>query len=224
MLLIHALHSYQYFLDLNNICSIFCRIWSIDGSTTAAAGKHLSRTFGLNAEQRRRRSLYSISLNPESSEAVIADQSFPADFQEGNKNKFITLGKLNRPAVAQWLQRELQALLLQEDVDILCQHIIGNLKHGIEVSSQENKRLKRPGRGFLKCDAAVEIVAEAMAPYMQEHAKRLGQEFIGFILSGLNVDAHDALVFRIKEAEEDVESEGSIEASEDEVEFPPPSE
>lgn len=197
----------------------FCRIWSITyGSTTTTAGKHLRNGFGLNAEQRRRRSLYSISLNSESSEDL------KRDFQEGNKNKFITLGKLNRSAVAQWLQRELQALLLQEDVDILCLHIIGNLKHGIEFSSQENKRLKGPGRGLLKWDAAVEIVAEAMAPYVQKHAKRLGQECIGFILSGLNVDAHDALVFRIKEAEEELESEESIEASEDEGEFPSPSE
>ncbi|KAL4542221.1 hypothetical protein Ndes2526B_g09195 [Nannochloris sp. 'desiccata'] len=108
---------------------------------------------------------------------------------------------------AQWLIRELQALLLQEDVDLLAHHIVGNLKHGIEASVLEKKRLKKLRPGRLEGDKAVEVVAAAMVPYFPEYGKKLGQEFVEFIISGLNIDAHDAVVFRIKE-EEAEEEEG----------------
>ncbi|KAL4530825.1 hypothetical protein Ndes2437B_g04301 [Nannochloris sp. 'desiccata'] len=82
-----------------------------------------------------------------------------------------------------------------------------NLKHGIEASVLEKKRLKKLRPGRLEGDKAVEVVAAAMVPYFPEYGKKLGQEFVEFIISGLNIDAHDAVVFRIKE-EEAEEEEG----------------
>jgi hypothetical protein len=150
--------------------------------------------------------LYSVILNEDkAAEGAIIEE------EKSFQDKFITLTALDRPAVAQWLQRELQALLLQEDVNLLSQHILGNLKHGIEASFLENKRLKGPGIGRLEGEKAVEIIAAAMAAYLPEHSKRLGQELVGFVLSGLNIDAHDAVVFRIPE--EDVGKEQSIEGN-----------
>jgi hypothetical protein len=85
----------------------------------------------------------------------------------------------------------------------------------------ENKRLKKPGR--LESEKAVEITTAAMSPYLPEHAKNLGKEFISFVVSGLNIDAHDAIVFNIT-VNDGVEEEGSGEEDEEEneAELPPP--
>lgn len=175
---------------------------------TTSAGKHLHNGFGLTSEQRRRRSIYLAPYNQVEDEQKTAAEEEISLERRNIQGSFMTLAALCRPAVALWLNRELQALLLQEDVDLLAQHILGNLKHGIEASAAESKRLKKSGPGRLPGEKAVEILTAAMLPYLPEYAKRLGQECVGFIISGLNIDAHDAVVFRIKEAagEEDDES------------------
>jgi hypothetical protein len=198
------------YLNLNcSFESLFCRIWRIDGSCTDTR-KQLQGDFGLTSEQRRRRSLYSTHYNDDS----LAEET------KRLQGSFINQASLGRPAVAQWLTRELQALLLQEDVELLVQHILGNLKHIIEALSVENTRLKKPGSGRVAGERAVDIVAVAMAPYLPEHAKKLGHEFIGFVVSGLNIDAHDAVVFRIKEEEEEADEE-DIEEDGTELPLPP---
>ncbi|KAH7615883.1 putative E3 ubiquitin-protein ligase Topors [Nannochloris sp. 'desiccata'] len=182
------------------------RVWSIDDAPTST-GKHLDNRFGLTSEQRRRRSRYSAPCNQVEEEQVSAVEKGNTLESRHFEEVFVTLKALSRPAVAQWLIRELQALLLQEDVDLLAHHIVGNLKHGIEASVLEKKRLKKLRPGRLEGDKAVEVVAAAMVPYFPEYGKKLGQEFVEFIISGLNIDAHDAVVFRIKE-EEAEEEEG----------------
>lgn len=99
----------------------------------------------------------------------------------------VTLTQLQRPTTATWLQRELQALLLEEDVDLIVQHVLGTLVHAMGAP----KRLE--GR-----EAAV-VAAAAAAPYLPGQSSRFGQEFAGFLASGLNVAAYDDLVARDEE-------------------------
>jgi hypothetical protein len=202
---------------LEQLVSLY-RVWRV-GDATTSAGKQLYNGFGLTSEQRRRRSIYLAPYNQaeEEHESALGEEN-TWDRQNSHRS-FLTSAALCRPAVAHWLRRELQALLLQEDVDLLAQHILGNLKHGIEASAAENKRLKKPGPGRLKGEEAVEILTSTMLPYLPEYAKRLGQEFLGFLISGLNIDAHDAVVFRIEEAAAEEEDDSTDEAGEDE---PPP--
>jgi len=109
--------------------------------------------------------------------------------------------QLNRPAVLPWLRRELQALLLQEDVEVIAHHIIGTLKSLLIPASSRNVR-SSTGRRTVDCESAKVAAAEAALPYLPDNSQRLAQEFVNFVISGLNVAGHDAAAFHLEEPEQ----------------------
>lgn len=79
----------------------------------------------------------------------------------------------------EWIRRELQAVLVEKDVEILVQHVLGILKGAMKGK----KRV--PG---LTVAAAIE---SALEPYVPQHANALGNEFLEYISSGLTLAAYD---------------------------------
>lgn len=58
-------------------------------------------------------------------------------------------------------------------------------------------------RAIIDLATAEEVVFTAAKPYVPGYAARLAGEFVNFLGSGLTVDAHDALVFDLKEEDID---------------------
>lgn len=168
-----------------------CSIWRRDGSS--ATGH--SESFALTPAHRRRRSVY---LNP-----FIADKGPTA-------SRYVGHAMLDRPSVVQWLSRELQAILLQDDVDLIAQHILGSIKHAVDAHGLR-KSGQRPGQARLDYHLAVDAVVAVASPYLPQHAAQLGQELMKYVVSGLNIDAYDSVVFALhkEEEEEEAEEEGT---------------
>ena len=116
----------------------------------------------------------------------------------------VTQAQLDRPLVSQWLQRELQAILLQDDVVIIAQHILGSLNHVISDQISRNSG-QRVVQARLEFPRAVEVAVAAASPYLPDYATKLGQELIKFVISGLNIDAYDSMVFHLHKEEDAVE-------------------
>ncbi|GFQ00079.1 hypothetical protein PHJA_002151900 [Phtheirospermum japonicum] len=85
-----------------------------------------------------------------------------------------------------WLRREIQALMQEEDVDIIMHHILGvidssrrdwlsNLKISAEMLQKEFKV----------------SVSEAVRPFITGRTERFVNELELFLASGLNIDAFD---------------------------------
>jgi hypothetical protein len=103
--------------------------------------------------------------------------------------RIITSLRLAQPAVCAWLQRELQAVLLQEDVGLLVQHCLGTLRY-----VAEGPRSKIKGRSFgLLMEEASKAISGCLMPYMSvpAHASILAAEMVDFLVSGLNIAAYD---------------------------------
>ena len=106
----------------------------------------------------------------------------------------------------EWLKRELQAILLQHDVDLIAQCVMGLLRRGMSTNAQKNKTMEVEG--------AVEVVEQGVASYLSSHSGLLAKYFVEFIASGLNVAAHDAAVFEIVLDNDGIGSEDESLASE----------
>ncbi|KAH7439888.1 hypothetical protein KP509_04G080200 [Ceratopteris richardii] len=87
----------------------------------------------------------------------------------------------------EWVQRELQALMQVEDVELVAQHVIGILKH-----YENSKRLDGQSQ-FSWMDAMI----DAVKPFVFEHAESFCMELKSFLSSGLNVKAYDLFVEEI---------------------------
>ncbi|EPS71191.1 hypothetical protein M569_03567, partial [Genlisea aurea] len=91
-----------------------------------------------------------------------------------------------------WLKREIQALLLDEDVDIIVHHIVGAIDTLI--------------RGWLKKDGEIpwetarkefrSTVSEAAGPFLTGRAERFACELELFVASGLSIRAFDKVYTR----------------------------
>lgn len=86
--------------------------------------------------------------------------------------------------VQEWLQRELQALMQEEDVELVMQHVLGILEHF------ERKQKVNSHAPVLWTHAMV----DAAKPFLFENAETFCKELQNFMLSGLNVKAYDLLV------------------------------
>ncbi|KAK9800310.1 hypothetical protein WJX73_010938 [Symbiochloris irregularis] len=128
--------------------------------------------FQLSAKQRRRRSVY-YALQP-----VSTSRSFP-----GKSSTLTAL--LKRTSVKPWLARELQALLLQEDVDLISQHILGSML--AFASTKPSQTAQAQG--------LVSVAGDAARPFLQEHTEQFALETAHFVLSGMSVERHDEAVF-----------------------------
>jgi hypothetical protein len=78
-----------------------------------------------------------------------------------------------------WLERELQAVLVERDVEILVQHVLGFLKSVMK------------GMTSIPGAEVIGAVQSAVEPYVPQYASIVAEEFLEFIASGLTVAAYD---------------------------------
>ncbi|GMH33426.1 hypothetical protein BSKO_01260 [Bryopsis sp. KO-2023] len=94
--------------------------------------------------------------------------------------------KPHDPIVLKWVERELQALMLEEDVQLIVGVVMGVLKTA-----------KKPGtRSDIAaplCEEVLRNVAEALEPFLGNCSKQFSEELDQFVNSGLNMAAYDAM-------------------------------
>ncbi|XP_041016508.1 uncharacterized protein LOC121259083 [Juglans microcarpa x Juglans regia] len=88
-----------------------------------------------------------------------------------------------------WLRREIQALMQEEDVDIIVHHILGVIDSF--VSRNEPKSyVKIPET---KGEELKALVSDAARPFLGARTDRFINEVELFLASGLNIEAYDAV-------------------------------
>ncbi|XP_019452244.1 PREDICTED: uncharacterized protein LOC109354299 [Lupinus angustifolius] len=88
-----------------------------------------------------------------------------------------------------WLRREIQALIQEEDVDIIVHHILGMVNASLarrEQKSQVNAPEKIQEEFKMS-------VSEAAGPFLGARTDRFVYEIQLFLASGLNIEAYDAV-------------------------------
>ncbi|KAI4301814.1 hypothetical protein L6164_035058 [Bauhinia variegata] len=87
-----------------------------------------------------------------------------------------------------WLRREIQALIQEEDVDIIVHHILGSVNASFtrEHKSHSNAHGKKQEEFRIS-------VSEAARPFLAARAERFVYELQLFLASGLNIEAFDAV-------------------------------
>ncbi|XP_048499262.1 uncharacterized protein LOC104890857 isoform X2 [Beta vulgaris subsp. vulgaris] len=86
-----------------------------------------------------------------------------------------------------WLRRELQALIQEEDVEIIMHHIVGV----VESFSRSYHRKGKSGSPKLKREEFKSLVTTAAMPFLTARTKRFVDEMELFLASGLTVEAYD---------------------------------
>lgn len=90
-----------------------------------------------------------------------------------------------------WLRRELQALVQEEDVDIIAHHL-----HGI-IDSLGSSKKKAPGDSSgIKQEEFKASVSQAARPFLTGRTDRFVEELELFLASGLNIEAYDKVYIR----------------------------
>ncbi|OMO99120.1 Zinc finger, RING-type [Corchorus olitorius] len=88
-----------------------------------------------------------------------------------------------------WLKRELQALMQEEDVDIVVYHIHGVIESFLRRIEQT--RLKKSAEAIQE-DFKI-TVSDAAKPFLLARTDRFVTELELFLASGLNIEAYDAV-------------------------------
>ncbi|KAF7805131.1 E3 ubiquitin-protein ligase Topor [Senna tora] len=89
-----------------------------------------------------------------------------------------------------WLKREIQALIQEEDVDIIVHHIVGVINASL-TRREQNYLIKTPEK---KQEEEFNMaVSEAARPFLGARTERLVYEVQLFLASGLNIEAYDAV-------------------------------
>ncbi|KAL5566109.1 hypothetical protein UlMin_029273 [Ulmus minor] len=88
-----------------------------------------------------------------------------------------------------WLRREIQALIQEEDVEIIVHHIHGVIDSFV-TRSQQQTRSKTPEAKREEFHAAI---CDAARPFLTERTDRFLDELEHFLASGLNIEAYDAV-------------------------------
>ncbi|XP_002280880.3 uncharacterized protein LOC100254480 [Vitis vinifera] len=86
-----------------------------------------------------------------------------------------------------WLRREIQALIQEEDVDIIVHHILGVLDSVIKRTEQKGQTIT-PERKQEEFKASV---SDAARPFLTGRTDRFVNEVELFLASGLNIEAYD---------------------------------
>ncbi|XVE89705.1 hypothetical protein DITRI_Ditri20bG0017300 [Diplodiscus trichospermus] len=89
-----------------------------------------------------------------------------------------------------WLRRELQALMQEEDVDIIAHHIRGVIDSFLGRIEQ-TRPSKEPAEA--KQDSFKNAVSDAAKPFLLARTDRFVNELELFLASGLNIEAYDAV-------------------------------
>ncbi|XP_028770886.1 uncharacterized protein LOC114728185 isoform X2 [Neltuma alba] len=91
--------------------------------------------------------------------------------------------------IQSWLRREIQALVQEEDVDIIVHHILGVISASLSWREQ-NRRIVAPEKQQEEFKIAV---SEAARPFLASRTGRFVYEVQLFLASGLNIEAYDAV-------------------------------
>ncbi|KAK4796027.1 hypothetical protein SAY86_028353 [Trapa natans] len=85
-----------------------------------------------------------------------------------------------------WVKRELQALLLEEDVEVIAHHILGTVEFFVKRNGPKNRKQPEVVREEFRA-----IVSEAARPFLAGKTERFVQEMELFLASGLKLEAYD---------------------------------
>ncbi|XP_061338053.1 uncharacterized protein LOC133284932 [Gastrolobium bilobum] len=88
-----------------------------------------------------------------------------------------------------WLRREIQALIQEEDVDIIVHHILGVVKP-LWTRREQKSHINAPEK---KQEEFKMSVSEAARPFLAVRTDRFVYEIQLFLASGLNIEAYDAV-------------------------------
>jgi hypothetical protein len=127
----------------------------------------------LSPIQMRRRSLY------------LDSSSIEVEDAEKQTRNSIPLCNLEKPAFKLWLVRELQSILLIEDVQLIVEHLLGCLLQqtgGIKKSCTQ-----------VAAAHVMESIESSVSLYTGKHTKRLALEALKFIQANLTLEAYDIL-------------------------------
>lgn len=160
---------YQFTLLATNLCRMYDVLndsdspWAIEG-------------FRLSPVQMRRRSLYldSLTMEVEGAEKQTANS--------------IPICNLERPAFKLWLVRELQSILLIEDVQLIAEHLISTLLQQIGATKKSGTQVSAP---VVQRYIVLGLIESSASPYTGKHSKRLAQEALKFIKANLTLEAYD---------------------------------
>ncbi|XP_076919412.1 uncharacterized protein LOC143580202 [Bidens hawaiensis] len=87
-----------------------------------------------------------------------------------------------------WVSREIQALIQENDVDIIVHHIIGVID-----SWRKNEPKGSKVSYELKQEEFKRMVADAAKPFLRGRTERFVNELEMFVASGLNIEAYDKM-------------------------------
>ncbi|KAK4771588.1 hypothetical protein SAY87_032120 [Trapa incisa] len=85
-----------------------------------------------------------------------------------------------------WVKRELQALLLEEDVEVIAHHILGTVEFFVKRNGPKNRKQPEVVQEEFRA-----IVSEAARPFLAGKTERFVQEMELFLASGLKLEAYD---------------------------------
>ncbi|PON76374.1 TNF receptor-associated factor [Parasponia andersonii] len=88
-----------------------------------------------------------------------------------------------------WLRREIQALMQEEDVDIVVHHIVGVI-NSFQTKSKREVQRKTPEA---KSEEFRSLISDAARPFLAARTDRFVNEVELFLASGLTIEAYDAV-------------------------------
>ncbi|KAG4919821.1 hypothetical protein JHK85_058102 [Glycine max] len=89
-----------------------------------------------------------------------------------------------------WLRREIQALIQEEDVDIIVHHILAVVKAALWTRREQKSHMNAPEK---KQEEFKMPVSEAARPFLAARTDRFIYEIQLFLASGMNIEAYDAV-------------------------------
>ncbi|XP_048325169.1 uncharacterized protein LOC107411990 [Ziziphus jujuba] len=88
-----------------------------------------------------------------------------------------------------WLKREIQALIQEEDVEVIMHHILGV----INSFMRRNDQYSRSRTPEAKEEEFQALISDAARPFLAARTERFVNEMELFLASGLNIEAYDAV-------------------------------
>ncbi|XP_030534689.1 uncharacterized protein LOC115743846 [Rhodamnia argentea] len=90
-----------------------------------------------------------------------------------------------------WLKREIQALMQEEDVDVVVHHMLGTIESSLRRYDQ--RKLKAPEERQMEFKM---LLLDAARPFLTGRTDRFVDEAELFLASGLNLEAYDDVYMR----------------------------
>ncbi|KAI3440428.1 RING-type domain-containing protein [Psidium guajava] len=97
----------------------------------------------------------------------------------------------SNPWLYSWLKREIQALLQEEDVDVVVHHMLGTIESSLR--SDDQRKLKAPEQRQMELKM---LLRDAARPFLTGRTDRFVDETELFLASGLNLGAYDDIYMR----------------------------